>query len=417
MKTNLIIFLAIFSISCSSNPSNEAINDKSNILSTNTSEPIASTNDDLKTLEERLTKLESAIENNTLKPTETSTNDDLKSLEERLTKLESAIENNTLEPTETSKPVIKELITPIKASEPIETSKPVIKELITPTPISKENAIFFENLEFESYIREKINKTSTYFDPHITLEDISNIKEIKIGDHFQDTDLNNRINMENLRDLKYFKNLEKLSIREAGINNIDGIEELHNLEYLDLSYNNIENIEKISLLRNLEHLYLYDNEISDIWAFTPEKNPYLRHLWLDGNNISTVAPFVTSLNEFSKQLTHVGLGRNPIVSKNWNQVFGKNIKTFQLQGLDIDNKILQELLSQEHGFPKLGHINLLGNKKITDLTPLLELEGLVQIYLDEKVHGSALDVLMRDDGANKLIENGVNVKYASWGYQ
>ena len=386
MKTNLIIFLAIFSISCSSNPSNEAINDKSNILSTNTSEPI------------------------------TSTNDDLKSLEERLTKLESAIENNTLEPI-ASKPVIKELITPIKASEPIETSKPVIKELITPTPISKENAIFFENLEFESYIREKINKTSTYFDPYITLEDISNIKEIKIGDHFSDTDLNNRINMENLRDLKYFKNLEKLSIREAGINNIDGIEELHNLEYLDLSYNNIENIEKISLLRNLEHLYLYDNEISDIWAFTPQKNPYLKHLWLDGNNISTVAPFVTSLNEFSKQLTHVGLGRNPIVSKNWNQVFGKNIKTFQLQGLDIDNKILQELLSQEHGFPNLGHINLLGNKKITDLTPLLELEGLVQIYLDEKVHGSALDVLMRDDGANKLIENGVNVEYSSWGYQ
>ena len=386
MKTNLIILLAIFSISCSSNPSNEAINDKSNILSTNTSEPIASTNDDLKSLEERLTKLESAIENNTSEPI-------------------------------ASKPVIKELITPTKASEPIETSKPVIKELITPTPISKENAIFFENLEFESYIREKINKTSTYFDPYITLEDISNIKEIKIGDHFSDTDLNNRINMENLSDLKYFKNLEKLSIREAGINNIDGIEELHNLEYLDLSFNNIENIEKISLLRNLEHLYLYDNEISDIWAFTPEKNPYLRHLWLDGNNISTVAPFVTSLNEFSKQLTHVGLGRNPIVSKNWNQVFGKNIKTFQLQGLDIDNKILQELLSQEHGFPNLGHINLLGNKKITDLTPLLELEGLVQIYLDEKVHGSALDVLMRDDGANKLIENGVNVKYASWGYQ
>ena len=415
MKTNLIIFLAIFSISCSSNPSNETINNKSNILSTNTSEPIASTNDDLKSLEERLTKLESAIENNTSEPI-ASTNDDLKSLEERLTKLESAIENNTSGPI-ASKPVIKELITPTKASEPIETSKPVIKELITPTPISKENAIFFENLEFESYIREKINKTSTYFDPYITLEDISNIKEIKIGDHFSDTDLNNRINMENLRDLKYFKNLEKLSIREAGINNIDGIEELHNLEYLDLSFNNIENIEKISLLRNLEHLYLYDNEISDIWAFTPEKNPYLKHLWLDGNNISTVAPFVTSLNEFSKQLTHVGLGRNPIVSKNWNQVFGENIRTFQLQGLDIDNKILQELLSQEHGFPNLRHISLLGNKKITDLTPLLELEGLVQIYLDEKVQGSALDVLMRDDGANKLIENGVNVKYASWGYQ
>ena len=377
MKTNLIIFLAIFSISCSSNSSNEAINDNSNIFPTNTSEPIETSKPVIKDNYERK-----------ILPTEKPT-----------------IENK-------QKTTFYPTVVPTK----IPTIAPTITPTITPTPNSKENAIIFENLEFESYIREKINKTSTYFDPYITLEDISNIKEIKIGDHFVDTDLNNKISMENLRDLKYFKNLEKLTIREAGIIDIDGIEELHNLEYLDLSYNNIENIEKISLLRNLEHLYLYDNKISDIWAFTPQKNPYLKHLWLDGNNISTVAPFVTSLNEFSKQLTHVGLGRNPIVSKNWNQVFSKNIRTFQLQGLDIDNKILQELLSQEHGFPNLGHINLLGNKKITDLTPLLELEGLEQIYLDEKVHGSALDVLMRDDGANKLIENGVNVKYSSWGY-
>ena len=48
---------------------------------------------------------------------------------------------------------------------------------------------------------------------------------------------------------------------------------------------------------------------------------------------------------------------------------------------------------------------------------LNENRGIIMDFLDEKVHGSALDVLMRDDGANKLIENGVNVKYASWGYQ
>ena len=43
--------------------------------------------------------------------------------------------------------------------------------------------------------------------------------------------------------MRTFKNLEKLTIREAGINDIDGIEELQNLEYLDLTGNNIENIE------------------------------------------------------------------------------------------------------------------------------------------------------------------------------
>jgi len=120
----------------------------------------------------------------------------------------------------------------------------------TPSPTSNPNAVVFENVEFENYIKEKLGKS--LIDSYITFEDISNIKEIKIGGQIGQTNLNNKISMENIRDLKYFKNLEKLTIREAGINDIDGIEELQNLEYLDLTGNNIENIERISLLYNLE---------------------------------------------------------------------------------------------------------------------------------------------------------------------
>ena len=75
-----------------------------------------------------------------------------------------------------------------------------------------------------------------------------------------------------------------------------------------------------------------------------------------------------------------------------------------------DNKILKQLFSQEHGFPNLNSVNLGGNKKISDLTPLLEIESLKNIYLDEKVQGSTLDRLMREEGIEKLLENGVNVK-------
>ena len=66
--------------------------------------------------------------------------------------------------------------------------------------------------------------------------------------------------------------------------------------------------------------------------------------------------------------------------------------------------------SEEHGFPNLNSVNLGGNKKISDLTPLLEIESLKNIYLDEKVQGSTLDRLMREEGIEKLLENGVNVK-------
>ena len=140
----------------------------------------------------------------------------------------------------------------------------------------------------------------------------------------------------------------------------------------------------------------------------------MKHLWLDGNKIPSLGPFVPSINEFAGQLTHIGLSRNPIVSENWDQAFNENVRTLQIGGLEIDNRILKELLSQKHGFPHLGYINLGGNKKISDLSPLLKLEALKQISIEGYLEGSALDVLMRDDGIKELEENGVDVLRVNW---
>jgi len=63
----ILIFTLIFLLSCSQAESfvNERDNTQS-VSATPSVPPVVSTNDDLKSLEERLTKLESAIENNTL---------------------------------------------------------------------------------------------------------------------------------------------------------------------------------------------------------------------------------------------------------------------------------------------------------------------------------------------------------------
>ena len=42
-----------------------------------------------------------------------------------------------------------------------------------------------------------------------------------------------------------------------------------------------------------------------------------------------------------------------------------------------------------------------------------EIEALKQITLDEKLHGNALDRLMRDDGVDKLSEIGVDVRFVN----
>ena len=65
MKYILLTFL-IFIISCSEAESILERDNSQSVSATPSIEPMASTNDDLKSLEERLTELESAIENNTL---------------------------------------------------------------------------------------------------------------------------------------------------------------------------------------------------------------------------------------------------------------------------------------------------------------------------------------------------------------
>ena len=57
-----------------------------------------------------------------------------------------------------------------------------------------------------------------------------------------------------------------------------------------------------------------------------------------------------------------------------------------------------------------------GNKKISDLSPLLKLKSLKEISIETKVQGSALDALMRDGGIEELEKNGVNVNFVNWNY-
>ena len=267
----------------------------------------------------------------------------------------------------------------------------------TPTPTPPANAVIFENLEFESKIREMIGKDTGY----VLREDVAKITDI---------DLEN-VQFGHIRDIKHFTNLTKLKLRAGGIYDLEGIGNLQKLEQLNLSGNNLVNIQRLAQLKSLRTLTLYNNQISDISSLTPASLPNLSGLFLDGNNISDIGPLLPSEGNLIKQLCCIGIGNNPINAQNidWAKFTTERILNLQIGGLGLNDENVNDLFSAEHGFLNLKFLNL-NNNNITDITPLLGIEGLVK---DSSVslNNNMIDESEFDNPIQSLIERGVKVNY------
>jgi len=267
----------------------------------------------------------------------------------------------------------------------------------TPTPTPPANAVIFENLEFESKIREMIGKDKGY----VLTEDVAKITEINLEN----------VQFGHIRDIKHFTNLTKLSLRGAGIYDLEGIGNLQKLERLTLSENNLVNIQRLAQLKSLRNLILYNNQISDISSLTPASLPNLSSLFLDGNNISDISPLMPSDGNLIEQLCCIGIGNNPLDTQNidWSELFHERILNIQIGALKFNDENLNDLFSAEHGFSSLKFLNL-SNNNITDITPLLEIEGLgkdASVFL----RNNMIDESEFDNPIQTLTERGVTVNY------
>ena len=267
----------------------------------------------------------------------------------------------------------------------------------TPTPTPPANAVIFENLEFESKIREMIGKDSGY----VLTEDVAKITEITLEN----------VQFGHIRDIKHFTNLTKLSLRGGGIYDLEGIGNLQKLDRLALLGNNLVNIQRLAQLKSLRSLNLQDNQISDISSLTPASLPNLRSLFVDGNNISDISPLMPSEGNLIEQLCCIGIGNNPIDTQNidWSELFHERILNIQIGALEFNDENLNDLFSAEHGFSGLKFLNL-SNNNITDITPLLEIEGLgkdASVFL----RNNMIDESQFDNPIQTLTERGVTVNY------
>ena len=169
---------------------------------------------------------------------------------------------------------------------------------VTELPCVPTDLITFEDPVIENAIRKIIGYPVKY----ITKEHVSTIMKL----HISGVD-----GIETLEDLKWFDNLESLTLANCNLKTLDGIETLHSLERLDISGNPISNLEPISNLSNLRDLECSNCEISDISALADLKD--LTFLNLESNQITSLDPIMP----LAENLYQPNFNNNPIPEENW----------------------------------------------------------------------------------------------------
>ena len=203
-------------------------------------------------------------------------------------------------------------------------------------------------------------------------EQMAKVKELSI---------NGNPYIESVEDLKWFTELEDLSLENCRLTNVSAIFNLKNLKKLDLSQNCINSVEGIENLELLEMVDLSGNLIEDA--------SFLSHLTslmvvdISGNLIMEI-PEIAS----KESLIELDLAENFVGSLD----FMKNNES--ITSLDISDNNIKNL-NDLAGCNNLEKLYLYKYSSM-DLTPIENLEKINSIYLSESFDRSKVDFLVND---------------------
>ena len=171
-----------------------------------------------------------------------------------------------------------------------------------------------------------------------------------------------------LTDLKWFTNLESISLTSCEITSLEGIEHLINLKELYVLHNNISNLAPVSNLINLKRLECRDNKISNLDPVSNLIN--LKELFCDQNNIRDFSALSGLIN-----LEKLSIGNNEVLQIDLS-IFENLTKliSFSAPWCGIDD------ISFLSHMPDLEFIDL-NNNNISDINCLENLENLTYLNL------------------------------------
>lgn len=198
-----------------------------------------------------------------------------------------------------------------------------------------------------------------------------------------------RCGLEDISEIRNLKNLKILNFRGNEITDISPLKELTKLEQLTLWDNKLTDISPLSFLKNLYFLDLEDNNISDIYAISELKK--ISSLYLTSNNIAHIHALINI-----EKLRNLYVGYNPIVdAENFNDF--SNLVELNISKCEINNisfiknlSSLQVLIANSNNIYNIPNnifpsslIELhLANNKLDDLTPFSNLHNLKNINFD-----------------------------------
>jgi len=205
----------------------------------------------------------------------------------------------------TAEPIAEVTPAPVAETTPAPTASPSPTATPAPTPVPTQEAVAYVTIQGGQYSTD------------LTELDFSK-------DHFYDEDM---------AQLKYMKNLERLRINADEISDLTPLSELTSLKSLSLFAPPIGDLTPLSKLTRLESLTVYGNQISNITPLSGLTR--LNRLNLNGNQISDITPLsgltsLTYLSLYGNQisditplsgltgLTDVHLDNNPITD--WSPV-------------------------------------------------------------------------------------------------
>ena len=197
------------------------------------------------------------------------------------------------------------------------------------------------NLDYDSFVEE--------------IKDLENITNLQI---YQ----NNIKEIDSLLKLKSIKKIKTLSISYNQISNIEVLSNFDSLEKLYANYMKIENINALANLRNITQLYLSNNNVKDVSVIANMDK--IKILYLDGNqniteeSLAKLSSIINNLSDFKIDINLV------------DKIPG--IKSLTLNYLNLTNEDIQIL----GNVTTLERLDLSGNQKVTDISPLVNLKNL-----------------------------------------
>jgi Leucine-rich repeat (LRR) protein len=214
--------------------------------------------------------------------------------------------------------------------------------------------VIFPDPGLDAAVRTAINKSSG----DIYQSDLDGLTSLSVGD----------AGISDLTGLEHCTNLSDLAIYNNEISDISALGGLTNLSDLDLCYNQIGNITPLSGLTNLQELRLFNNQINELAPLSGLTNLQLLHLMY--NQISNISDLSTLTN-----LWFLDLGCNQI--SNVSALSG----LINLENLDLTRNQISDITTLS-GLTHLDSLSL-ENNQVSDISALSDLTNLEYLFLSE----------------------------------